>query len=79
MGVPADDFGLDAWMHARMAVMRSVEGGFAMVRAANEGLVTINDAQGRLIASKMAAPAGVTQVVADVPLGQDSRSGHLSP
>ena len=79
MGVPAGDFGLDAWMHARMAVMRSVEGGFAMVRAASEGLVTINDAQGRLIASKMAAPAGVTQVVADVPLGQDSRSGHLSP
>lgn len=69
MGVPAGDFGLDAWMHARMAVMRSVEGGFAMVRAANEGLVTINDAQGRLIASKMAAPAGLTQVVADVPLG----------
>jgi len=72
MGVPAGDFGLDAWMHARMAVMRSVEGGFAMVRAANEGLVTINDAQGRLIASKVAAPAGLTQVVADVPLGSGS-------
>lgn len=69
MGVPAGDFGLDAWLHARMAVMRSVEGGFAMVRAANNGLVTINDAQGRLVASKMAAPTGLTSVVADVPLG----------
>jgi apolipoprotein N-acyltransferase len=69
MGVPAGDFGLDAWLHARMAVMRSVEGGFAMVRAANNGLVTVNDAQGRLIASKMAAPTGLTEVVADVPLG----------
>ena len=72
MGVPAGDFGLDAWLHARMAVMRSVEGGFAMVRAANNGLVTVNDAQGRLIASKMAAPAGLTAVVADVPLGAGS-------
>ncbi|HEY4145826.1 apolipoprotein N-acyltransferase [Pinirhizobacter sp.] len=69
MGVPAGDFGLDAWLHARMAVMRSVEGGFAMVRAANDGLVTINDAEGRLIASKMAAPVGLTSVVAEVPLG----------
>ncbi|WP_250628348.1 apolipoprotein N-acyltransferase [Pinirhizobacter soli] len=69
VGVPAGDFGLDAWLHARMAVMRSVEGGFAMVRAANDGLVTVNDAQGRLIASKMAAPTGLTSVVADVPLG----------
>jgi len=69
MGVPAGDFGLDAWLHARMAVMRSVEGGFAMVRAANNGLVTVNDAQGRLIALRMAAPTGLTEVVADVPLG----------
>jgi apolipoprotein N-acyltransferase len=69
MGVPAGDFGLDAWMHARMAVMRSVEGGFSMVRAANNGLVTINDAQGRLIASKTTAASGLTEVVADVPLG----------
>ncbi len=47
MGVPAGDFGADAWLHARIAVMRGVENGFALVRAANEGLVTVSDAEGR--------------------------------
>lgn len=72
MGVPAGDFGADAWLHARMAVLRSVEGGFAMVRAANNGLVLINDAQGRLVASKAVAPSGLTMVVAGVALGPGS-------
>jgi apolipoprotein N-acyltransferase len=69
MGVPAGDFGTDAWLHGRMAVMRGVENGFALVRAANEGLVTASDAQGRLIATKMDTPTGLTMVVADLPLG----------
>jgi apolipoprotein N-acyltransferase len=69
MGVPAGDFGTDAWLHARMSIMRGVENGFALVRAANEGLVTASDAQGRLIATKMDTPAGLTMVVADLPLG----------
>lgn len=69
MGVPAGDFGADAWLHARMAVMRGVENGFAIVRAANQGLVTVSDAEGRLVASKMATPTGLTMIVAAVPLG----------
>lgn len=69
MGVPAGDFGKDAWLHARMAVMRGVENGFALVRAAHAGLVTASDAQGRLIASKTDAPSGLTAIVADLPLG----------
>lgn len=69
MGVPAGDFGKDAWIHARMAVMRGVENGFALVRAANEGLVTASDAKGRLVASRMDAPAGLTAIIADLPLG----------
>lgn len=69
MGVPAGDFGKDAWLHARMAVMRGVENGFALVRAANDGLVTASDAEGRLLASKMDTPSGLTAVVADLPLG----------
>jgi apolipoprotein N-acyltransferase len=69
MGVPAADFGKDAWLHARMAVMRGVENGFALVRAADNGLVTASDAQGRLIASKMDTRPGLTMVVADLPLG----------
>lgn len=69
MGVPAGDFGKDAWLHGRMAVMRGVEDGFALVRAANEGLVTASDAEGRLVASKMDTPSGVTAIIADLPLG----------
>lgn len=58
MGVPAGDFNRDAWIHGRMAIMRGVENGFAVVRAASNGLVTASDDRGRLIASKMDSPAG---------------------
>lgn len=83
MGVPAGDFGGDAWLHARMAIMRGVEDGFALVRAANDGMVTASDAEGRLIASKKVAPAGLTLIVADLPLGPGptfyARTGDLLP
>lgn len=69
MGVPAGDFGKDAWLHARMAIMRGVENGFALVRAANEGLLTASDAEGRLIARKAAASSGMTVLIAALPLG----------
>lgn len=69
MGVPAGDFGKDAWLHARMAVMRGVEDGFALVRAAYDGMVTASDAEGRLVASKMDTPGGLTMIVVDLPLG----------
>jgi hypothetical protein len=32
MLVPAWDFNADGWLHARMAVLRGVEGGYAIVR-----------------------------------------------
>jgi apolipoprotein N-acyltransferase len=69
MGVPAGDFGKDAWLHARVAIMRGVESGFAIVRAANEGLLTASDAEGRLIAQKSAASSGMTVLIAALPLG----------
>jgi apolipoprotein N-acyltransferase len=69
MGEPAGDFGIDGWLHARMSVMRGVEDGFALVRAANDGWVTASDAEGRLIASKVAAPTGLTMIVANLPFG----------
>jgi apolipoprotein N-acyltransferase len=68
-GVPAGDFGKDAWLHARMAIMRGVENGFAIVRAADEGLLTASDAEGRLIAQKRAASSGMTVLIVDLPLG----------
>jgi apolipoprotein N-acyltransferase len=72
MGVPAGDFGKDAWLHARMAIMRGVENGFAIVRAADEGLLTASDAEGRLISQKSAAASGMTVLIAALPLGPGS-------
>jgi apolipoprotein N-acyltransferase len=47
--VPAWDFDVDAWWHARMAVLRGVESGFAVVRAARNGLLTVSDRYGRIV------------------------------
>src|SRR5262249_8877384 len=70
MGVPANDFVYDEWIHARSAIPRSVENGFALVRAASQGVLTISDADGRVIARKTAPNRGdMTVIVADVPLG----------
>jgi apolipoprotein N-acyltransferase len=68
MGVPAGDKDIDGWQHGIMSVMRGVEGGFAMVRPAHEGLEIISDAEGRLVELKKDVP-GLTMAVADVPLG----------
>lgn len=48
--VPAWDFDEDAWLHGRMAVLRGVEGGFAMARVARNGLLTLSDDRGRVLA-----------------------------
>lgn len=69
MIVPANDFGRDGWIHARMAIMRGVENGFAVLRSAFNGLETISDAQGRVLASASTGRTGMVAVSADVPLG----------
>ncbi len=83
MIVPADDFGRDQWIHARMAIMRGIENGFAVLRSAFDGLETISDAQGRVLASAPTSEAGMVAVQADVPLGSGptlyTRVGDLFP
>jgi apolipoprotein N-acyltransferase len=69
MMVPANDFGRDGWVHARMAIMRGVENGFAVVRSAFNGLETISDADGRLLAVASTMQRGMVTASADVPLG----------
>lgn len=69
MAVPANDFGKDGWIHARMAVMRGVENGFAVVRAAFNGLETVSDAQGRVLARADTGAPGMVALRAAVPLG----------
>jgi apolipoprotein N-acyltransferase len=47
--VPAWDFVADGFMHSRMAIMRSVEGGFSLVRNARQGRLTISDWRGKVL------------------------------
>jgi apolipoprotein N-acyltransferase len=69
MAVPANDFVKDGWIHARMAVMRGVENGFAVVRSAFNGVETASDAQGRVLARASTVQPGMVRLSADVPLG----------
>ena len=49
MFVPALDFHDDGWSHGRVAIMRGVEGNFAVARAGQWGLLTLSDSKGRVI------------------------------
>jgi apolipoprotein N-acyltransferase len=51
MIVPAWDFSyLDGWLEARTTVMRGVENGYTIVRSSREGLLTVSDPFGRILA-----------------------------
>lgn len=65
--VPAWDFGVDGWFHSRMAIMRGVESGFAIARAARGGRLTLSDDRGRVVA-EAADDAGDALLVGDIPL-----------
>lgn len=73
--VPAWDFDRDAWLHARMAVVRGVEGGFGVVRAAKQGLLTVADDRGRILAERSSAAAPFSTLTVEVPLRRDGVSG----
>ncbi len=46
--VPAWDFHADDWLHSRMAILRGVESGFSIARAARDGSLTLSDTRGRI-------------------------------
>jgi apolipoprotein N-acyltransferase len=71
--VPAWDFGRDDWSHARVAIMRSVENGVPMARNARDGLLTLNDRYGRLVAVTRTVD-GFKTLTGDLPL--DGRGGE---
>jgi apolipoprotein N-acyltransferase len=72
LAVPAWDFRKDDWSHARIAVMRSVENGVPMARAARDGLLTLDDRYGAVVA-RARTVGGFATLVGDLPL--DGRSG----
>lgn len=67
MLVPAWDFGLDAHYAARLSALRGVESGFAMVRVARDGLLTVTDAYGRVSAETRSAPLPGATLLAALP------------
>ncbi|MEO5595552.1 MAG: nitrilase-related carbon-nitrogen hydrolase, partial [Lysobacteraceae bacterium] len=65
--VPAWDFGADGWLHSRMAILRGVESGFAVARAARTGRLTLSDDRGRVLAEASSEHADAA-IVGELPL-----------
>jgi len=70
--VPAWDFTLDGWLHGRMAVLRGVESGFTIVRAAKQGMLTVSDDRGRILAQQDDATVPLASLVATAPVWHDN-------
>jgi apolipoprotein N-acyltransferase len=68
MLVPAWDFNMDRSWHGHIAIMRAVEDGFSLVRAAKNGYLTVTDNRGRVLAeSRSDARMPFTTLLASVP------------
>ena len=68
MLAPSWDFGTDGRLHAHMAVLRGVENGFALARAATDGRLTLSDRYGRIVAEAVTSPDQATVLTADLGL-----------
>ncbi|HUB18988.1 MAG TPA: nitrilase-related carbon-nitrogen hydrolase [Acidobacteriaceae bacterium] len=68
---PAWDFQVDAFWHGHIAVMRAVEDGFSLVRAARGGFLTVADDRGRIVAETRSSTAPFATLLATVPTGHD--------
>jgi apolipoprotein N-acyltransferase len=69
MLVPAWDFHDDAWMAASMTKMRGVENGYAVVRSSRDGLLSVSDAYGRMLAVAQSSSLPGTSLFAKLPVG----------
>jgi len=82
---PASDWTGSELIHQRMAVVRGVEFGFSLARAARGGVVSANDSRGRQIAASEPVHGQDTVATADLALGTgrtiysrtDDWFGHL--
>jgi apolipoprotein N-acyltransferase len=71
MLVPAWDFNIDRAWHGHIAVMRGVEDGFSIARAAKDGYLTVSDNRGRIVAETRSDSAPFATLLADVPTAHD--------
>ncbi len=70
--VSAWDFVVDGWLHSRMAIMRGVESGFSLARSAKNGLLTLSDNRGRVLAQTASNSADFATLVTTVPVRNDA-------
>jgi apolipoprotein N-acyltransferase len=71
MLVPGWDFNIDRAWHGHIAVMRGVEDGFSIARAAKDGYLTVSDDRGRIVAETRSDSAPFATLLADVPTAHD--------
>jgi apolipoprotein N-acyltransferase len=69
MLVPGWDFNIDRAWHGHIAVMRGVEDGFSIARAAKNGYLTVSDNRGRILAERRSDAAPFVTLLAQVQTG----------
>lgn len=69
LAVPAWDFVRDARLHARMALVRGVEDGFTVARAAQQGNLTFSDAYGRILGETSSSRSPEAYLLGNLPPG----------
>ena len=72
---PAWDYGRDAWMAARVAALRGVENGYAVVHSARRGVLSASDRYGRFVAETPSGALPGAAIIAQVPV--ESRPATL--
>lgn len=71
MLVPAWDFNRDAAFTANITLMRGIENGYAVVRSSREGLLSITDAYGRMLARERSSTLPGATLLQSVEIGAD--------
>ncbi len=69
--VPAWDFTADGWQHGRMAILRGVESGFSIARSPKDGVLTVSDDRGRVLAQQASNAEPFVTLMASVPVRND--------
>jgi apolipoprotein N-acyltransferase len=68
---PGWDFNLDRTWHGHIAIMRGVEGGYAIAHAAKDGFLTVTDDRGRILGEVRTNSGAFASLLVDVPLRHD--------
>lgn len=80
---PAWDFNVDDVWHGHIAIMRGVENGYAVAHAAKEGLLTVTDNRGRILAETQSDSETFASLLVAVPLAHTQtvfdRGGRYFP